>query len=261
MPAYGGGRLPLSTFLAERVRGILQDPSKHPKLPAEVREWLDIQRWRSGLPQTDRLLVEGFPRGSRQFIVAYCFEGRNAHQTLGMLLTRRMERMGLKPLGFVATDYVLGIWGLRPPTKAQLDQLFDEDMLGDDLEAWMDESTMLRRSFRNVAVIAGLIERRFPGEEKSRRQVTFSSDLIYDVLRKHEPDHILLRATRQDAALAARRPQAARRSPEARQGPHRHIAGSTASRRSRCRCCSRSAGRGCSTAPPRTSCSTWPRRN
>ena len=200
VPAYGGGRLPLSTFLADRVRGILQDPSRHPKLPAEVRQWLDIQRWRSGLPQADQLLIEGFPRGGKQFIVAYCFEGRNAHQTLGMLLTRRMERMGLKPLGFVATDYVLGLWGLRPPTKAQLDQLFDEDMLGDDLEAWMDESTMLRRSFRNVAVIAGLIERRFPGEEKSRRQVTFSSDLIYDTLRQHEPGHILLRATRQDAA-------------------------------------------------------------
>lgn len=200
VPAYGGGRLPLSTFLADRVRGILQDPSRHPKLPAEVREWLNLQRWRSTLPDSRTLLIEGFPRGSRQFIVAYCFEGRNAHQTLGMLLTRRMERMGLKPLGFVATDYVLGLWGLRPPTKAQLDQLFDEDMLGDDLEAWMDESTMLRRSFRNVAVIAGLIERRFPGEEKSRRQVTFSSDLIYDALRKHEPNHILLRATRQDAA-------------------------------------------------------------
>ncbi|WIM09867.1 ligase-associated DNA damage response DEXH box helicase [Enhydrobacter sp.] len=200
VPAYGGGRLPLSTFLADRVRGILQDPARHPKLPAEVREWLNLQRWRSTLPDSRNLLIEGFPRGSRQFIVAYCFEGRNAHQTLGMLLTRRMERIGLKPLGFVATDYVLGLWGLRPPTKAQLDQLFDEDMLGDDLEAWMDESTMLRRSFRNVAVIAGLIERRFPGEEKSRRQVTFSSDLIYDALRKHEPDHILLRATRQDAA-------------------------------------------------------------
>ena len=200
VPAYGGGRLPLSTFLADRVRGILQDPSRHPKLPGEVRQWLDIQKWRSGLPRSDRLLIEGFPRGAKQFIVAYCFEGRNAHQTLGMLLTRRMERMGLRPLGFVATDYVLGLWGLRPPTQAQLDQLFDEDMLGDDLEAWMDESTMLRRSFRNVAVIAGLIERRFPGEEKSRRQVTFSSDLIYDALRKHEPNHILLRATRQDAA-------------------------------------------------------------
>ncbi len=200
VPAYGGGRLPLTTSLADRVRGIIADPGRHPDLPKEVQDWLHIQRIRSELPGRGRLLIEGFPRGSKQFLVAYCFEGRNAHQTLGMLLTKRMERMGLKPMGFVATDYVLGIWGLRPPSPAQIAALFDEDMLGDDLEAWMDESTMLRRSFRNVAVIAGLIERRFPGEEKNRKQVTFSSDLLYDALRRHEPDHILLRATRQDAA-------------------------------------------------------------
>src|SRR5471030_904108 len=198
LPAYGGGRLPLSTFLAERVRGILQDPTKHPKLPPEVRTWLDIQKWRSGLPKKDMLLVEGFPRGSKQFLVAYCFEGRNAHQTLGMLLTRRMERLGMQPLGFVATDYVLATWSAREPTDVA--RLFEQDLLGDDLEAWMAESSMLRRTFRNVAVIAGLIERHHPGAEKTRRQVTVNSDLIYDVLRKHQPDHILLRATRADAS-------------------------------------------------------------
>ena len=150
------------------------------------------------------------------------------------------------------------IWGLRPPTKAQLDELFDEDMLGDDLEAWMDERPCCARTFRNVAVIAGLIERRLPGEEKSGRQVTFSSDLIYDVLRKHEPDHVLLRATRQDAALALadiRRLADLLVAPRAASS----IAGSTASRRSPCRCCSRSARSACSTAPPRTSCSTYRR--
>ena len=73
-------------------------------------------------------------------------------------------------------------------------------MLGDDLEAWMADSSMLRRTFRNVAVIAGLIERHHPGAEKTRRQVTVNSDLIYDVLRRHQPDHMLLRATRADAA-------------------------------------------------------------
>ncbi len=115
-----------------------------------------------------------------------------------MLLTRRMERLGLGPLGFVATDYVLAVWSLRSPDN--LDALFDQDMLGDDLEAWMEESSMLRRTFRNVALIAGVIERRYPGQEKSGRQVTVSSDLIYDVLRKHDPGHVLLRATRADAA-------------------------------------------------------------
>jgi ATP-dependent Lhr-like helicase len=185
---------------------MLADPSRWHVLPEQVADWLRIQKDHSVLPRREDLLVETFPRGNRFYMVAYPFEGRLAHQTLGMLLTRRLERAGAHPLGFVATDYSLAVWslgdmgGMFRSGRLPLDELYAEDMLGDDLEAWMDESTMLRRSFRNVAVIAGLIERRFPGEEKSRRQVTFSSDLIYDALRKHEPDHILLRATRQDAA-------------------------------------------------------------
>jgi len=198
VPAYQGGRLPLTTNLADRVRALLQDPSHWALFPDQVQEWLRLQRARSRMPRRNDLLVETFPRGDRWYLVAYCFEGRNAHQTLGMLLTRRMERSGMAPLGFVATDYVLGIWSANRPDN--IAALFSEDMLGDDLEAWMADSSMLKRTFRNVAVIAGLIERHHPGAEKTRRQVTVNSDLIYDVLRKHQPDHILLRATRADAA-------------------------------------------------------------
>jgi len=139
-------------------------------------------------------------------MVIYPFEGRLAHQTLGMLLTRRLDRAGAKPLGFVATDYSLAIWGLEDlglmiaNGHLSLSDLFDEDMLGDDLESWLNESFLLKRTFRNCAVIAGLIERRHPGKEKTGRQITVSADLIYDVLRTHEPDHILLQATRQDAS-------------------------------------------------------------
>jgi ATP-dependent Lhr-like helicase len=198
VPAYGGGRLPLTTHLADRVRAMLADPAGWRGLPRQVAHWLGLQRWRSVLPDRDGLLVEQFPRGNKRFLVAYCFEGRNAHQTLGMLLTRRMERAGHRPLGFVATDYVIAVWSRAEAEN--VDALFDPDMLGDDLEAWMAESSLLRRTFRNVAVIAGLIERRHPGQEKTGRQVTFNADLIYDVLRRYEPDHVLLRATRQDAA-------------------------------------------------------------
>ncbi|HEX5319009.1 MAG TPA: ligase-associated DNA damage response DEXH box helicase [Stellaceae bacterium] len=198
VPAYAGGRLPLSTYLADGVRAILADERRWDAFPDAVREWLRLQEWRSVLPPRDGLLVESFPRNGREYLVAYPFEGRNAHQTLGMLLTRRMERAGFAPLGFVATDYLLAIWALHP--AADLDALFDEDMLGDDLEAWMAESSLLRRTFRNVAVIAGLIEKKQPGAERTRKQVTISSDLIYDVLRRHEPGHVLLRATRADAA-------------------------------------------------------------
>jgi len=198
VPTYEGGRLPLTTNLADRVRALLQDPARWGLFPEQVQEWLRMQRVRSRLPGRNDLLVETFPRADKWYLVAYCFEGRNAHQTLGILLTRRMQRAGYVPLGFVATDYVLGIWSAEPARDVA--KLFDEDMLGDDLEAWMAESSLMKRSFRNVAVIAGLIERHHPGQEKSRRQVTVNSDLIYDVLRRHQADHILLRATRADAA-------------------------------------------------------------
>ena len=206
IPVYAGGKFPLSTYLADQVRGMLADPDRWQSLPDQVSDWLRLQRDKSVLPKRGELLVETFPRGNRFYMIAYPFEGRLAHQTLGMLLTRRMERMGAQPLGFVATDYSIAVWSMRDvgsmirSGRMALDALFDEDMLGDDLEAWLAESWLLKRTFRNCAVISGLIEKRHPGLEKTGRQVTVSADLIYDVLRAHEPDHILLRATRADAA-------------------------------------------------------------
>lgn len=198
VPTYAGSRLPLSTSLAARVRRMLHDPESWRAYPEPVREWLELQRTLSQLPEPDGLLVEIFPRHGLHFLVAYAFEGRNAHQTLGMLLTRRLARDGAVPLGFVATDYVLAVWCANAP--GDVDALLSPDMLGDDLDAWMAESSMLRRTFRNIAVIAGLIERQLPGQARNRRQVTVNTDLIYDVLRRHQPDHVLLRATRREAA-------------------------------------------------------------
>ena len=206
IPIYAGGKFPLSTYLAAGVRAMLANPRKWKALPEQVSDWLAIQKRRSILPRTDQLLVETFPRGARNYLVAYPFEGRLAHQTLGMLLTRRLERARLRPTGFVATDYSIGVWGLGDfgrafaEGKPSLAERFDEDMLGDDLDAWMADSYLLKRMFRNCALISGLIEKRHPGQEKTGRQVTVSSDLIYDVLRKHEPDHILMQATWADAA-------------------------------------------------------------
>ncbi|MCB1542260.1 MAG: DNA ligase-associated DEXH box helicase, partial [Rhodoblastus sp.] len=200
IPSYMGGKFPLSTYLAERVRGMLAAPASWKHLPEQVRDWLGEQRERSVLPGRDNLLVETFPRGGRFFMVAYPFEGRLAHQTLGMLLTRRMERAGLKPLGFVANDYALAVWSLADLARADMNALFARDMLGDDLEAWLQESALMKRTFRNCAIVAHLIETRFPGKEKTGRQVTISTDLIYDVLRRHQPDHILLEAAYADAA-------------------------------------------------------------
>ncbi|WP_333592284.1 ligase-associated DNA damage response DEXH box helicase [Brevundimonas sp.] len=200
IPSWGGSKFPLSTSLADRVRAMIQDRDHWRVLPVDVQEWLALQETRSTVPAAGDMLVETFRRGARHYLVVYPFEGALAHGTLAMLLTRRLDRLGVGPLGYVVTDYSLAIWSILPMDKLDFGALFEPDMLGDDLEAWLQESFMMKRAFRDGALISGLIEKRRPGAEKTGRQVTFSTDLIYDVLRRHQPDHLLLRTARADAA-------------------------------------------------------------
>ena len=197
IPSYTGARMALTTRLADRVRAFLADSTSWAPFPEDVRFWLEAQAERSVLPRVDQLLVETFPHDDAHFMVAYPFEGWNAHQSLGMLITKRMERAGLQPLGFVASDYALAIWSLRP--VADPAALFDPAILEDEFTEWVEGSHLLKRAFREVAVIGGLIERQHPGKRKTGKQVTFSTDLIFDVLRKYEPDHLLLEAAWADA--------------------------------------------------------------
>ena len=197
IPSYGGARMPLTTHLAERVREMLVDRAGWARFPDDVREWLEVQDWRSKMPGPGQLLVESFPHAKRHYSVYYTFEGWNANQSLGMLITRRMEDRGLLPGGFVANDYSLAVWSLKPvPDPAPL---LSPDILQDEFIDWVQSSHLLRRAFREVAVIGGLVERQHPGKRKTGKQVTFSTDLIYDVLRKYEPDHVLLEAAWADA--------------------------------------------------------------
>ncbi|HEY0028328.1 MAG TPA: ligase-associated DNA damage response DEXH box helicase [Allosphingosinicella sp.] len=197
IPTYVGARMAMSTNLADRVRNFLYDRDEWPRFPDDVRDWLEVQAYRSVLPRPDQLLVETFPHEHRHYMVAYSFEGWNAHQSLGMLITRRMESSGLKPLGFVSNDYALACYGLEPITDPAA--LFSPDILENEFVEWVQGSNLLKRAFREVAVIGGLVERHHPGKRKSGKQVTFSTDLIYDVLRRYEPDHLLLRAAWNDA--------------------------------------------------------------
>ena len=197
IPTYGGSRMPLSTSLADRVRAFLADRKEWDRFPPDVHDWLEMQDRRSVLPRPGQLLVETFPREGRHYMVAYSFEGWNAHQSLGMLVTRRMEAQGLKPLGFVASDYALACYGLEKVTDPA--SLFSPDILENEFVDWVQQSHLLKRAFREVAVIGGLVDRQHPGKRKTGRQVTFSTDLIYDVLRKYEPGHLLLQAAWDDA--------------------------------------------------------------
>ncbi len=194
---FAGTKLATSTLLSHRVIELLATPAAWAGLPAYMQDWLVLQTEVSRLPRPGRLLAETFPRAGRAHLCLYGFAGRNAHQTLGLLVTRRMETAGLHPLGFVANDYALLIWGLDE--VADPAALLDPEGLREGLEGWLGENAVMKRTFRGAATVAGLIERNLPGKRKTGRQATFSTDILYDTLRKYDPDHLMLRITRAEA--------------------------------------------------------------
>ncbi len=193
---FMGTKFATSTQLSNRILGMFQQDD-WPELPRHTRDWLHMQRRISRLPEPGRLLIESFPHDGREQLVAYGFAGRNAMQTLGLLLTKRMEEEGLAPMGFVATDYAVLIWGL----DAVIDPapLFDLAALEAGLEGWLAGNAVMKRTFRASATIAGLIERNLGGQRKTGRQATMSSDILYDTLLKYDPDHLLMQITREEA--------------------------------------------------------------
>ncbi len=193
---FSGTKFATSTQLSDRILRMFARP-EWPELPGHTAEWLQLQRELSLLPTRDRLLIESFPNDGRENLCVYGFAGRNAQQTLGLLLTKRMEETGLAPLGFVATDYATLIWGLDAVTDPRA--LFDLSALRDGLDRWLAGNAVMKRTFRASATIAGLIERNTGGQRKSGRQATFSSDILYDTLLKYDPDHLLMQITREEA--------------------------------------------------------------
>lgn len=224
IPAFAGGRLPLSGPLARKVRERIADSQNWSDLPEPVREWLEWQRERSHIPEEQELLIESFPRRDMQFLLVHPFAGKAAHHTLGMLMTQRMEKSDLQPMGFVTNDYSVAVWSLKPvETAEQATMLLDPQIIQQELDLWLDESFWMKRTFRETAIVAGLIDRQLPGKRKSGRQVTFSSDLIYDVLQQYEPDHVLLEATRAEAARGMVNSDRLQQELQAAQGHHHFI--------------------------------------
>jgi len=193
---FGGTKFATSTQLSQRILSLL-DGGDWSSLPAHTADWLRLQAEMSRLPKSGELLIESFPHEGREHACIYGFAGRNAQQTLGLILTKRMEELGLHPLGFVSTDYATLIWGLDPLTDPG--PLFELSALRDGLDRWLAGNQLMKRTFRASATIAGLIQRNTPSAKKSGRQATFSSDILYDTLAKYDPDHLLLQITRTEA--------------------------------------------------------------
>ena len=196
IPSYAGGNLPLSSFLAKSVISLIKNYNKF-NLPDQILDWLSIQKRESSLPPVDGLLIETFKRNRNNYIVSYTFQGRNANQTLGVLIMQKLEEYNCQPLAFVASDYALAVWSVKK--FKNIKKLFNSDLLKNNFNNWLKNTSILKKHFKSVAVISGLIDKKLPGKLKTHKQVNFSSNLIYDVLEKYERNHILIKATRDEA--------------------------------------------------------------
>ena len=193
---FSGTKFATSTLLCDRILKTLED-KRWENLPDYLRRWLELQESYSKLPETNSLLIETFPRNNLHYTCVYGFAGRNAQQTLGLLLTKRMEELNLHPLGFVANDYTTLVWGLTKVLNPK--KLLEGENILRGLDLWLSNNAVMKRTFRSVATVAGLIERNLPGLKKSGRQATFSSDILYDTLQRYDPNHLLLTATKNEA--------------------------------------------------------------
>ena len=201
IPSFKGGNLPLSTHLSKTVRKIFSKRLESVDLPDSLKKWSELQTKFSSFPKENEFLVETFKRKNgkqeKYYMAVHPFEGRKTHQTLGFLILRRIKKLGVQPFGFVANDYSI-LFSFSKEIE-DIDFLFSQDILIEDLYEWLEETPLIKRLFREIAIISGLIYKNLPGNQKTGKQVTFNTDLIYEVLRKHEPHHILLKITTENA--------------------------------------------------------------
>ena len=193
---FMGTKFATSTKLSDRILDNFQN-EHWDDLPADTVSWLNKQKEFSELPVKNSLLVETFFRKSRHYMVVYSFAGRNANQTLGLILSKRLEELDLAPLGFVANDYATLLWGLKKVHNPV--ELFNSNAIELGLDNWLSGNALMKRTFKAVATVSGLIDRNLPGLKKSGRQTTFSSDILYDTLVKYDPGHLLLKITKDEA--------------------------------------------------------------
>jgi ATP-dependent Lhr-like helicase len=201
VPRWIGGRMPLSTELADTMRALLAcRGASEPELE-RLRPLLERQARDSHLPASDELLVERIRGRDGEQLFVYPMAGRSAHEGLAALVAARLARLAPASYGYAATDFGFVVGAHRLPTldPDHLLALFAPGSLETDLAASVNLAELGKRRFREIARVAGLVTQGLPGRTKTLRQLAASASLLHDVLREHEPDHLLLELAEREA--------------------------------------------------------------
>lgn len=194
VPRWQGGRLPLSEALGHEMEAVLASPPDSPEM-RWLAPLLALQTRLSALPGPALLLVEHVRRREGQFVFVYPFAGRQVNEGLAALMALRWTRLQTNTFGYAANDYGFVLAPARPVEldAARVRSLLSPDGLLTDLRESLNLGELARRQFRDIARVSGMLVPALPGRTpRSLRQLQASSGLLYDVLRQHDPDHILL---------------------------------------------------------------------
>jgi ATP-dependent Lhr-like helicase len=194
VPRWQGGRLPLSEALGHEMEAVLASPPDSPEMHW-LAPLLALQTRLSTLPGPALLLVEHVRRREGQFVFVYPFAGRQVNEGLAALMALRWTRLQSNTFGYAANDYGFVLAPARPVEldAARVRSLLSPDGLLTDLRESLNLGELARRQFRDIARVSGMLVPALPGRTpRSLRQLQASSGLLYDVLRQHDPDHILL---------------------------------------------------------------------
>ncbi|MEM9930638.1 MAG: DNA ligase-associated DEXH box helicase, partial [Bacteroidota bacterium] len=197
VPSWHGGQLPLSTKLSFGLRQALADLKVENYHDAELTKLAplrEIQASRSAIPAEDELLIEYFADKEGYHLLMYPAEGRALHEGLANLITYRISQFAPLSLTVASNDYGFEMLSDQPiPIEEALGSgLFDTAGLGADLEASLNATEMASRRFRDIAAIAGLIFKGYPGKQKKEKHLQSSSKLFFDVFTQYEPNNLLL---------------------------------------------------------------------
>jgi ATP-dependent Lhr-like helicase len=202
VPRWMGGRMASSSELSEATRRLLAAPDDGSREMHALAPLLALQRRVSHLPVLDEWLVEDVRYRARQGLFVFAFGGRAVHEALAAVAAMRWARIAPNSLSYAVNDYgfVLSPATAQPVDERLVAALLARDGFEDDLATSLNLGEMARRQFREIARIAGLLSPSLPGRAaRSLRQLQASGGLLFDVLERHDPGHVLLRQARRDA--------------------------------------------------------------
>ncbi len=193
VPIYWGGTMPLKSNLSDEILNILENHQKQ-NFPSQIKNFIINQKKISDIPKRKRILIESFPYSQGKYLFFHTFLGKETNQTMSNILINFFNKKNVLALNYILNDYSFGLFFNKNTIleKASLDNFF----LSSFKKLNSLDTFIAKRIFKEISIISGLIKKNDIYKKKNYNYV--NSDIIFDTIRKYEPQHIILKITEEE---------------------------------------------------------------